>query len=270
MRYAVVAVLAVLVLGAESCPEPPPPPPADPCAVPDADGRERYADGICDTDCQKPDPDCCVIGDATADAIITPIFKNVDADGNPNGFADMPDGAEVPLIIPPQGGKVILVGIRATNISCNLKLKAGIIDDCQDPSRVVALEARPISLTAAGDDAGAPVRPDELSNYANVPVCPSASIASSRDGDNQPYRLDMRITETTRAGESAPRSHVVDVEITPYCAQPDVLDQCQCECDADFISGAPSDQCDTINDNDPPPQECAPPVGEGEGEGEGE
>jgi hypothetical protein len=252
VRPALLALVVVATAGSICEPPPPPPPAHDPCAeIP-----QRYGDGRCDTDCAKPDPDCCFIGDPAADADIQLIYRNADG----HGFTDLHDGDRVPLILPPQGGKVTLVGIRAKNVSCRLNFNAGLIDDCQDPSRVIGREGRPLTLVEGEDGYGIPEQPDTLQNYANIPVCPTFS--SSRDGDEQPYHLELRVTEVLRDGEAEPRTHVFEATVTPFCAEPDIAEDCRCECDADFVTSVDrTTQCPTINDNDPAPTFCAPDDG---------
>src|SRR5438105_2079917 len=218
MRF--VVVIVAIVSACSACPEPPPPPPPDPCAAINPETKaNHYGDGVCDENCAKADPDCCIVGDAIADAVLQPVFRNADG----SGFTDLHDGDRVPLILPPQGGKVILVGVRGTNVSCDLKINAGVFDDCQTPARVLGREGRLIELAHTD---GTPAEPTQLNDYANIPMCPS--VSSSRDIDEQPYRVEIRVTEVQRTNEAAPRTHVFDLAITPFCSQPDVLDECRC------------------------------------------
>jgi hypothetical protein len=198
----------------------------------------------------------CFIGDGDAAAEIELVFRTLEG-----AVADVIDGGDVPLILPPQGGKVTLIGVRAKNVTCRALLNAGLLDECQDPPRVIGREGRPIELVESDDGFGRPRFPETLQNYANIPVCPN--FASATDGDQQPYRLEVRVTEDSRAGEDERRTHVLEATVTPTCAEPELEDACRCECDADFSLELGEEQCLTIHDNDTPGQ-C--PVGEGEGE----
>ena len=222
----VVLLLGGPLAGASVC-EPPPGPDAGPAV----DGGTEVP--------------VVIIGDPQADAEIHLVFRNADG----SGFTDFADGAQVPLILPPQGGKVTLIGVRAKNVTSRLQVNAGLSDDCVDPPRIIGREGRPILLVEGADGFGVPDQPDTLQNYANIPVCPS--FASTRDGDGQPYRLELRLTEQHRVPGDTARTHVVTATVTPECAEPLILAECRCECDADFITGTPRDQqCPTINDND--------------------
>lgn len=233
----VVVIALVLAMGSLCCP--PPLPDAGP-----ADGGT---------------PEECFIGDKDGEAEIHIIVRTAEG----TDFVDVADGDQVPLILPPQGGKVTLIGVRARNVSCNMQMNAGLFDDCQAPPRVIGREGRPIELEEGPDGFGVPVQKDQLQNYANIPVCPAFS--STRDGDGEPYRLEMRVTEVKRAGEEEPRTHVFTATVTPFCAQAEIEDECQCECDVDLITGIPRDQqCPTINDNDEPPRVCDPPAPPGD------
>ena len=236
-RLAIIIALVVAIAGA-ACGA------ADTSADPPAH-EERGVHG---------DPVGCFIGDPNADAEIELVARAVDG----GGLVDLHDGDDVPLIMPPQGGKVILVGVRAKNVSCTLQLNVGLFDLCQvdddaPQGRVIGREGRPVVLREDADGFGVPDDADAMQNYANVPVCPS--FASTRDGDGQPYGLEVRVSELQRDGETAPRTHVVTLAVTPVCAAGD--DDCRCECDADFVmSQTRGEQCPTINDDDLPYGVC--------------
>lgn len=210
---------------------------------------DAFGDGAGEGEGEGEEPDC-IIGDPDAEADIALVLRTIDGD-----VVDLVDGGEVPLILPPQGGKVTLIGVRARNITCRALMNAGLFDDCANT--FIGRDARPIELeaSAADDGFGMPVFPETLQNYANIPVCPT--FASQRDGDGQPYRLELRLTESRRAGEEAPRTHVLSATVTPVCAEADIESDCRCECDAGFVLEVPrEEQCPTIHDDDLPAGEC--------------
>ena len=214
-------------------------------------GSSCEADGIGpgEGEGEGEEPDC-IIGDPNAEAEIALVLRTVDGE-----VVDLVDGGEVPLILPPQGGKVTLIGVRAKNVTCRALMNAGLFDDCANT--FIGRDARPIELEASPEDGGfgMPVFPDTLQNYANIPVCPT--FASRRDGDDQPYRLELRLTEARRAGEAAPRTHTLSATVTPVCAEADIEDECRCECDASFVLElSQEEQCPTIHDDDLPVGEC--------------
>lgn len=210
---------------------------------------DAAGDGPAEGEGEGEEPDC-IIGDPDAAAEIALVMRTVE-----ETTVDLIDGGEVPLILPPQGGKVTLIGVRAKNITCRALMNAGLFDECANT--FIGRDARPIELeaSAANDGFGMPVFPATLQNYANIPVCPT--FASRRDGDDQPYRLELRLTESRRKGESAPRTHVLSAVVTPVCAEPGILEDCRCECDASFVLDVPQEeQCPTIHDDDLPAGEC--------------
>jgi hypothetical protein len=196
----------------------------------------------------EPEPPC-IIGDENGEAELVLVYRTVDGE-----VADLVDNGEVPLILPPQGGKVTLIGVRAKNVTCRLLLN-GSVSNSLCGGNIIGLEGRPIDLEVRDDGFGYPAAPDTLDNYVNIALCPNAS--STRDSDGQPYALQVRATEVRRLGEDVARTHVMTATITPVCAEPDIFDTCRCTCDADFINGVPEDeQCPGINDNDIEPGTC--------------
>lgn len=180
----------------------------------------------------------CVIGDRSLDLELEIVYRTVDgrtADANVDG--------EIPLIQPPQGGKVALIGARVRNAGCVVQLTASLRDPCSN--RIVALEQRPVTLVLREDGWGVPESPAELSNYANVPVCPSA--AADRDLEREPYVATVRVEDgTSRTAEK-------QLTVTPVCAEPELETLCQCECDANYMLGEP---CVEEADGGPLPGSC--------------
>lgn len=205
-----------------------------------------HGEGDLDAGQRAPD---CIIGDAEGEAEITLVFRTVDGQ-----IADLIDGGEVPLVLPPQGGKVTLIGVRAKNVTCRVLLFAAL-DDELCGGNIIGFEGRPVDLEEGADGVGTPIAPATLQNFANVPVCPTFS--STRDGNGQPYTLLVRVTELRRADEEDERVHSLSATVTPVCAEPELAADCGCECDADLVLDVDrAEQCPTINANDLPPGEC--------------
>lgn len=191
----------------------------------------------------------CIIGDENAAAEIVLVYRTVDGE-----VADVVDNGEVPLILPPQGGKVTLVGVRAKNVTCRLLLNANLSNSLCG-GNIIGLEGRPVDLEVRDDGFGYPAAPDTLQNYVNIPVCPT--FTSTRDGDGHPYVLQLRATEVRRLDEETARTHVLNATVTPVCAEPEIFDDCSCECDADLVLGVDrAEQCPGIHDNDIEPGTC--------------
>jgi hypothetical protein len=140
--------------------------------------------------------------------------------------------AEIPLIEPPQGGEALFVGVRAHNLSsCNVTLSAALID--KGTGSVVALDRRPVSLELGDDGWLSPQRPQELSNYSNLPACPQAGLARAIDGNLYELRLVV--------SESDSRSATVSVDVLPSCAEAGHVHECSCECSVGYVLGGGCD-----------------------------
>lgn len=139
------------------------------------------------------------------------------------------DGDPLPLVTPPQGGKVVFVGMRIKNVElCGepfATIQAALRDPCTD--RVIGIERRPIQWTVADDGFAEPLNPRAISDYANVAACPNA--ATGHDVDGHPYQLEVRFYPPN----SAPAVERI-ITVTPTCLDDD---GCKCECDADYVLG---------------------------------
>lgn len=200
----------------------------------------------------------CFFGTRGAEPEMELLLRTVDG-----GVDVLDEGDDVPLILPPQGGKVILVGFRARNVDlCDLATRASVHDSCTategNAGRVVGLEGRPIRLIPGDDGWAYPEKPETLTNWANVPMCPNNAF--TRDLDGQPYMLRLRMIELGTG-----RATTIERTIVPVCAEPEALAECECTCDADYFLGAdcaadggPGADGDA---DDPAPGECpVPPV----------
>lgn len=134
----------------------------------------------------------------------------------------------VPLIEPPQGGRVIFVAARARNLDgCPINVTAALRDVCTN--RVVGFESRDVLMKPTGDGWIEPEFPDQLANYSNLAACPVA--AATRDIHDQRYMLEVRLTDV------AGRSIEKHVPVFPVCAEPAMLDECLCLCRARYVLG---------------------------------
>lgn len=132
------------------------------------------------------------------------------------------EGATVPLHPPPQGGWILLLGVRARNLDgCQLTLTTSFRDVGQGP--IIKVDRRPARLTDTGDGWAI----STTSTYGNLPVCPQ--VTATRDLYDQPYEVTVEIEDLD--GKAASRTMV----LTPTCPD-DAL--CRCECDRDHVIGA--------------------------------
>ncbi len=195
----------------------------------------------------------CFYGDKDADPEGELVYRTVDQQ-----LATLVDGQEVPMILPPQGGKVILIGARVKNMDlCSLQANGGMFDGCQTPPRIIGREGRGLQMKINEDLGMAePDRPETLNNYVNIPLCPN--FTAVRDADGEPFNLEIRFSDR------AQRSLILKATVTPVCAEPEQLARCTCECDVDFSFERVCE--DIVADPAGEPGVC--PAGEGEGEGE--
>lgn len=176
----------------------------------------------CEASDPPPEPERCPIGDLAKAPEIEIVFR--DEAGSVHSATP---GGDIPLIQPPQGGKVLFVAVRAQNVDgCALKISASLRDPCS--GTLVSLERRPINLVATAGGYGEPARPDTIDNFSNLPACPRAG--TSKDVVGQRHLL--RVTVEDRAGKTAEAS----VEVVPRCAESTRV-LCECECRSDYVLG---------------------------------
>ena len=146
------------------------------------------------------------------------------------------DGDPVTLAFPPQGGRVIFAGVRATNVDpCAVQLE-GVVRD--ETTLEVRLDSRTIDLKPTGDGWGAS-DPTDVSTFSNIPVCPNEWSKTNIYGTE--YELEVTITE--RSGRAETRT----LKVTPACSDPATAAVCLCICQGGYVLG----------------QTCAADAGEG-------
>jgi hypothetical protein len=143
------------------------------------------------------------------------------------------DGDQVPMIFPPQGGRIIFVGVRATNVDgCALELTGALRDET---SSEVRIDLRTVNLIATGDGWGVSAPPGNepvsaaISSFANIPVCPNQW--SGTDIFGHEYGLEVTIKD--RGGRTVTNK----IHVTPQCGEPQNLLECQCICQAGYVLG---------------------------------
>jgi hypothetical protein len=149
-----------------------------------------------------------------------------------DSVAFVQDGGSMPMLLPPQGGRVVFVGVRATNVDgCGLQLTGALRDLA---SGRVSVDSRTVNLTSTGDGWGVSgVSVGSISgaigSFSNIPCCPNQW--SSTDLFGHPYGLEVTIRDRRK------RELTKKVEVTPECAQPANLEECLCICRAGYILG---------------------------------
>ena len=114
------------------------------------------------------------------------------------------EGDPLPLVFPPQGGRVAFVGVRAKNIDpCNVQLSGALRDES---TMQVRLDARTVNLAPQSDGTAGTGPPSQISTYSNIPACPNQW--ASKDLFGQAFALEVSVTD--RRGRKATKTlHVV-------------------------------------------------------------
>ncbi len=175
----------------------------------------------------------CKLAFVGSDAGSPELVPGVAVDG---GFVELGEGGALPLATPPQGGHVSFVAARATNLDpCGVKLKATV----RSPRTgfIAAEEERTVTLSVA-DGGWAEAELDDISNFANVPMCPD--YPPNETLVDLPYDLEVRVVD--RAGRTAHATR----SIVPRCEQTEPYDRalCRCECSEGYALGRCADPLD--------------------------
>lgn len=168
-------------------------------------------------------PTCMLeyLGDEKADITIELQYSDPAVKKHP-----LVDGGPLPLVFPPQGGRVAFVGARMTNLDpCGVQISGAIRDQV---SKQVRLDGRTINLTPTGDGYGESSETD-ISTFANIPLCPNQWSDSNIYGTE--FQLEFEVTD--RQGKKAK----VTTTVVPTCAEPDREAECLCQCRGGYILG---------------------------------
>lgn len=142
-------------------------------------------------------------------------------------------GGDTSILIPPQGGRVIFVGVRAKNLDpCGVSVNGAL----RDPATMAVspVDGRYLNLDATEDGWGASDQSD-ISTYANIAVC--ANHWASTDVFDQTFRLELSLTD--RSGKKAKAS----IDVVPRCDETKIQDgvdlqkECLCLCKQGYMTG---------------------------------
>jgi len=171
-----------------------------------------------------PDAKTCTLtylGDKTKDPELELVALGADY-----ASSAITDGAKVALLFPPQGGRVVFVGVRATNLDpCAVKL-AGAMRDVT--SKQVRIDTRTINLEPATDGWGQSSAGD-IASFANVPMCPNQWSTTNIYGTE--YEVEVTLTDRDK------REVTKTIRVTPECAEPSLSAECTCICKGGYILG---------------------------------
>lgn len=175
----------------------------------------------------KPDPpveEMCKLGYLGEEG--APIQIEVIALDSSGAARPVSDGDGVDIVMPPQGGRVIFLGVRATNLSaCGVQLSGSLRDT--ESGRVMS-ESRTVNLKPTGGGWGASVDAD-ISTFANVGVCPNNW--SGRDIFDQDHEIVVQVKD----GEG--RTALQTLRVRPACNEPEFEVECRCICKHGYILG---------------------------------
>jgi hypothetical protein len=170
-------------------------------------------------------PDTAVEIDAPASPELAIMYRTRDGKA-----VDAAAGAQVPLIFPPQGGFVMLVGARVLHLDhTSVTITASLRDALDTP--VLTLEMRPVQLAAGVDGWASPANPSDMFDWANLPTCPLST--ATRDLYNQAYVL--RIAAADGGATMAEQK----LSIVPTCEAGTNGDMCRCQCRLGYKLGDP-------------------------------
>jgi hypothetical protein len=139
---------------------------------------------------------------------------------------ELAEGGNAPMILPPQGGRVIFVGVRATNLEpCSVELSGTLRDLTSGEVRV---DARKTNLKPTGDGWATSVEND-ISTFSMIPTCPNQWASTDIFG----HTFELTLKVTAKDGKTAQKT----LNVTPTCAQPESQAECQCQCTKGYTLG---------------------------------
>ena len=196
------------------------------------------------------------LGDPAAPMVLELYYLGVDLLPH-----ELPPCGAIDIVEPPQGGRVLFVGVRATNLDpCHASLGGQIRDPSDGTilgSQMRSTEFQPIAgrsgwgITSRG--AG---EMNDFSYTSHIAVCPNRS-ESGHDIQQQPALLEIEVIDM-----SGKRGRVSQ-RVIPRCAEPGTTKHalCECLCQADY-SAAKCRDVTTFPDS-PDGGSCLGPVGDG-------
>lgn len=168
-------------------------------------------------------PTCTLpfLGDDTMDPQIELFYFGADQMDHP-----LTEGGGIDIIEPPQGGRVLFVGVRATNVDpCGVTFTGAL----RDPgTTLVRFDTRNFNLVDDGTGHGASV-PGDIASYANIPVCHNTWT----DLDVYGSTFTLEVTLKDKRGRETMKS----MSVVPTCAEPDKRAQCECICEGGYMLG---------------------------------
>ncbi|MEZ4298490.1 MAG: hypothetical protein R3B70_26295 [Polyangiaceae bacterium] len=142
------------------------------------------------------------------------------------------EGGDLSILYPPQGGRVVFVGVRAKNLDpCAVRL-TGVLRD--PASMQVRVDTRTVNLDPTADGWGESDAGD-ISTFSNIPVCPNSWAET--DVFDQTFTMEVHVKDRTGKEADAIFNAV------PRCNEAKVVDgldlqkDCLCICKQGYITG---------------------------------
>ncbi len=141
-------------------------------------------------------------------------------------------GGDASILFPPQGGRVVFVGVRAKNLDpCAVRLAGALRDPATDQVRI---DTRTVNLDPTTDGWGTSDAGD-ISTFSNIPVCPNNWAAT--DVFDQTFTLVLSVRD--RDGKEAK----TEIDMVPRCDEVSTVDgqnlqkECLCLCKQGYVTG---------------------------------
>ncbi len=174
--------------------------------------------------CSPSTPDggpCGVVGDVSKPPSLEILVMRGDQTVVP-----LADGDTAPMVFPPQGGRVVFVGVRATNLDgCGVQLTGALRDLT---SQQVRVDSRTVNLTSTGDG-WASSASEGASSFSNIAVCPNEWSTTDLFGNT--YGLEVTVEDREK------RTATLKIHVTPQCSEPENLQECRCICKGGYVLG---------------------------------
>jgi hypothetical protein len=155
-----------------------------------------------------------------------PVELELVAMGPDDVLVPVEEGGAIPLMLPPQGGRVIFAGVRARNVDpCSVTI-TGVLRD--PATQKIQIDVRTPNLDLAGDG-WAQSAAGDISTFSNIPTCPNQWSASDLYG--QAFDLVMTIADV------GCKTATKTVRVTPECAEPANVAECLCICGGGYEIG---------------------------------
>ncbi|MBI3206125.1 MAG: hypothetical protein HYZ29_31605 [Myxococcales bacterium] len=155
-----------------------------------------------------------------------PIELEVTARGADLVSKKIDDGAQIPMILPPQGGRVMFIGARATNIEpCAVEINGTLRDLTNNEVRV---DGRKMNLKPTGDGWGTSTDTD-ISTFSMIPTCPNQWAATDVFGTT----FELELSLTAKNGQKASKK----LTVVPVCGEPANEAECKCQCTKGYTLG---------------------------------